>query len=187
MCVSLNWTAISSRLQCIEKACLTDARSFIYLIYATYFTRLVDHGHLRKYGSTAITSSSVMIFDKPWKPSTASCHSIEKGHGSILQNIPRNMHTALALLRFVVVMYWLINLYPSGLLHRHCGNLTIAPVPAKQPWWIWVNASCEFIMNDYITTTKQSTTKPCANFLGYTVHPRGKVAMSTTRHGTDSI
>ena len=54
--------------------------------------------------------------------------------------------------------------YPSGLLHWHCGNLTIAPVPAKQPWW-----KCEFIMNDYITTTKQSTTKPCAYFLGYTV------------------
>ena len=59
--------------------------------------------------------------------------------------------------------------YPSGLLHWHCGNLTIAPVPAKQPWWIWINTSCEFIMNDYITTTKQSTTKPCAYFLGYTV------------------
>ena len=66
-------------------------------------------------------------------------------------------------------MYWLIYPYLSGLLHWHCGNLTIAPVPAKQPWWIWVNASCEFIMNDYITTTKQSTTKPCANFSGYTV------------------
>ena len=59
--------------------------------------------------------------------------------------------------------------YPSGLLHWHCGNLTIAPVPAKQPWWIWINTSCEFIMNDCITTTKQSTTKPCAYFLGYTV------------------
>ena len=43
------------------------------------------------------------------------------------------------------------------------------PVPAKQPWWIWINTSCEFIMNDCITTTKQSTTKPCAYFLGYTV------------------
>ena len=48
-------------------------------------------------------------------------------------------------------------------------TLTIAPVPAKQPWWIWINTSCEFIMNDCITTTKQSTTKPCAYFLGYTV------------------
>ena len=59
--------------------------------------------------------------------------------------------------------------YPSGSLHWHCGNLTIAPVPAKQPWWIWINTSCEFIMNDCTTTTKQSTTKPCAYFLGYTV------------------
>ena len=63
--------------------------------------------------------------------------------------------------------------YPSGLLHWHCGNLTIAPVPAKQPWWIWINTSCEFIMNDCITTTKQSTTKPCAYVLGYTVLPVG--------------
>ena len=78
------------------------------------------------------------------------------------------MHTVFALLCFVVVIHWLIFPYPSGLLHWHCGNLTIAPVPAKQPWWIWINTSCEFIMNDCITTTKQSTTKPCAYFLGYT-------------------
>ena len=79
------------------------------------------------------------------------------------------MHTVFALLCFVVVIHWLIFPYPLGLLHWHCGNLTIAPVPAKQPWWIWINTSCEFIMNDCITTTKQSTTKPCAYFLGYTV------------------
>ena len=81
------------------------------------------------------------------------------------------MHTVFALLCFVVVIHWLIFPYPSGLLHWHCGNLTIAPVPAKQPCWIWINTSCEFIMNDCITTTKQSTTKPCAYFLGYTVAP----------------
>ena len=75
----------------------------------------------------------------------------------VLQYIPRNMHTVFALLCFVVVIHWLIFPYPSGLLHWHCGNLTIAPVPAKQPWWIWINTSCEFIMNDCITTTKQST------------------------------
>ena len=86
-----------------------------------------------------------------------------------LQYIPRNMHTVFALLCFVVVIRWLIFPYPSALLHWHCGNLTIAPVPAKQPWWIWINTSCEFIMNDCITTAKQSTTKPCAYFLGYTV------------------
>ena len=79
------------------------------------------------------------------------------------------MHTFFALLCFVVVIHWLIFPYPSGLFHWHCGNLTIAPVPAKQPWWIWINTSCEFIMHDCITTTKQSTTKPCAYFLGYTV------------------
>ena len=86
-----------------------------------------------------------------------------------IQYIPRNMHTVFALLCFVVVIHWLIFPYPSGLLHWHCGNLTIAPVPAKQPWWIWMNTSCEFIMNDCTTTTKQSTTKTCAYFLGYTV------------------
>ena len=86
-----------------------------------------------------------------------------------IQYIPRNMHTVFALLCFVVVIHWLIFPYPSGLLHWHCGNLTIAPVPAKQPWWIWINTSCEFIMNDCITTTKQVTTNPCAYFLGYTV------------------
>ena len=85
------------------------------------------------------------------------------------QYIPRNMHTVFALLCFVVVIHWLIFPYPSGLLHWHCGNLTIAPVPAKQPWWIGINNSCEFIMNDCITATKQSTTKPCAYSLGYTV------------------
>ena len=86
-----------------------------------------------------------------------------------IQYIPRNMHTVFALLCYVGGIHWLIFPYPSGLLHWHCGNLTIAPVPAKQPWWIWINTSCEFIMNDCITTTKQSTTKPCAYFLGYTV------------------
>ena len=96
----------------------------------------------------------------------------------VLQYIPRNMHTVFALLCFVVVIHWLIFPYPSGLLHWHCGNLTIAPVPAKQPWWIWINTSFEFILNDCITTTKQSTTKPCAYFLGYTV----SLSQVTTTH-----
>ena len=89
------------------------------------------------------------------------------------------MHTVFILLCFVVVIHWLIFPYPSGLLHWHCGNLTIAPVPAKQPWWIWINTSCEFIMNDCITTAKQSTTKPCAYFLGYTVYTVGLSALWT--------
>ena len=77
----------------------------------------------------------------------------------LIQYIPRNMHTVFALLWFVVVIHWLIFPYPSGLLHWHCGNLTIAPVLAKRPWWIWINTSCECIMNDCVTTTKQTTTK----------------------------
>ena len=88
------------------------------------------------------------------------------------------MHSDFALLCFVVVIHWLIFPYPPGLLHWHCGNLTIAPVPAKQPWWIWINTSCEFIMNDCITT-KQSTRKPCAYFLGYTI-PTIKYCMTVT-------
>ena len=98
-----------------------------------------------------------------------------------LQYIPRNMHTVFALLCFVVVIHWLIFSYPSGLLHWHCGNLTIAPVPAKQPWSIWINTSCEFIMNDCITTTKQSTTKSCAYFLGYTVQDLSRLLFNMTR------
>ena len=94
------------------------------------------------------------------------------------------MHTVFALLCFVVVMHWLIFPYPSGLLYWHCGNLTIAPVPAKQPWWIWINTSCEFIMNDCITTRKQSTTKPCAYFLGYTVWHISRRAIATATTGT---
>ena len=62
-----------------------------------------------------------------------------------LQYIPRTMHTVFALLCFVVVIHWLIFPYPSGLLHWHCGNLTIVPVPAKQPslgkWNILIRVS----------------------------------------------
>ena len=127
-----------------------------------------------------ITNKSEILFDVTLKyflminqainfAKTASADVKKAGLLGKLQYIQRNMHTVFALLCFVVVIHWLIFPYPSGLLHWHCGNLTIAPVPAKQPWWIWINTSCEFIMNDCITTTKQSTTKPCAYFLGYTV------------------
>ena len=76
------------------------------------------------------------------------------------------MHTVFALLCFVVVIHWLIFPYPSGLLHWHCGNLTIAPVPAKQPWWIWINTSCEFIMNDLHNHNKAKHNKTVCIFLG---------------------
>ena len=112
---------------------------------------------------------SIMAASHQWYHLTNLTKNRNRWYARVLQYIPRNMHTVFALLCFVVVIHWLIFPYPSGLLHLHCGNLTIAPVPAKQPWWIWINTSCELIMNDCITTTKQSTTKPCAYFLGYTV------------------
>ena len=120
----------------------------------------------RRWGRGMVVSREFLVWQKFYiriycKVCAVSCF--------ILQYIPRNMHTVFALLCFVVVIHWLIFPYPSGLLHWHCGNLTIAPVPAKEPWWIWINTSCKFIMNDCITTTKQSTTKLCSYFLGYTV------------------
>ena len=119
-----------------------------------------------------------------------ACPTAERGFSlphPIVQYIPRNMHTDFVLLCFVVVIHWLIFPYPPGLLHWHCGNLTIAPVPAKQPWWIWVNTSCEFIMNDYITTTKQSTTKPCAYFLEYTVQACSSTKPYMKPYSSDGI
>ena len=104
-----------------------------------------------------------------------------------LQYIPKNMHTVFALPCLFVVIHWLIFPYPSGLLHWHCGNLTIVPVLAKQPWWIWINTSCEFIMNDCITTTKQSRTKPCAYFLGYTVYVVCEMAWTGSRQISPNI
>ena len=52
------------------------------------------------------------------------------------------MHTVFALLCFVVVKHLLIFPYPSGLLHWHCGNLTIAPESNDCP-----NASKATLMN----------------------------------------
>ena len=93
-----------------------------------------------------------------------------------IQYIPRNMHTVFALLCFVVVIHWLIFPYPSGLLHWHCGNLTIAPVPAKQPWWIWINTSCEFIIFDIIMTLSLRHMS-----VGAIVQPTGNDIQVTTR------
>ena len=70
----------------------------------------------------------------------------------------------------------LLWLYIDWFSHIHQAYFWVAlwqsndcPSASKQPWWIWINTSCEFIMNDCITTTKQSTTKTCEYFLGYTV------------------
>ena len=65
--------------------------------------------------------------------------------GPWIQYIPRNMHTVFALLCFVVVIHWLIFPYPSGLLHWHWGNLTIAPSASKatlmnmDKYFMWIH------------------------------------------------
>ena len=128
-----------------------------------------------------ILQSSTLVLDEYM----LSIFSVLITKVSAIQYIPRNMHTVFALLCFVVVIHWLIFPYPSGLFHWLCGNLTIAPVPAKQTWWICINTSCEFIINDCITTTKQSTTKPCAYFLGYTVNNVNPLCMGNSSHNTN--
>ena len=81
------------------------------------------------------------------------------------------MHTVFACCALLwLYIDWFSHIHQAYFTGTVAIYLTIAPVPAKQPWWIWINTSCEFIMNDCITTTKQSTTKPCAYFLGYTVN-----------------
>ena len=157
-----------------------------HVFFAIFFlwnaTGYIKCSYWYKWGNTGVIKSTISIIsDQQTEKKTARRWKSKRCHimimsdricidfNKVVQYIPRNMHTVFALLCFVVVIHWLIFPYPSGLLHWHCGNLTIAPVPAKQPWWIWINTSCEFIMNDCITTTKQSTTKPSAYFLGYTV------------------
>ena len=151
-------------LRCVFRYFLRTLPSRLTTIRSTSASR-------ESYGVYFVRFSAKHYCDKSisqYSMAKAALHELIEAESHI-QYIPRNMHTVFALLCFVVVIHWLIVPYPSGLLHWHCGNLTIAPVPAKQPWWIWINTSREFIMNDCITTTKQSTTKPCAYFLGYTV------------------
>ena len=132
--------------------------SLLTLLFNSFIPKSVDTGRQLNIHHPVLLSGSCLS------------RFIGDDHKYNKQYIPRNMHMVFALLCFVVVIHWLILPYLSCLLHRHCGNISIAPVPAKQPWWIWINTSCECIMNDCITTTKQSTTKPCAYFLGYTVY-----------------
>ena len=129
-----------------------------WLSILTYLIRMTQR-HLNPKSSGWVSSWQYLI-----RMTFGHCSMSSEWH--IIQYIPRNMHTVFALLCFVVVIHWLIFPYPSGLLHWHCGNLTIVPVPAKQTWWIWINTSCEFIMNDCITTTKQKHNKTVCIFLG---------------------
>ena len=74
------------------------------------------------------------------------------------------------LLCIALLWYGGIHPHPSGLLHWHGGNLTIAPVLVKQPRRIWVNKSYQSIGNGDKNTTKQNTTTMWARLIGYTMH-----------------
>ena len=62
-------------------------------------------------------------------------------HGTdSIQYIPRIMHTAFALLCFVVVIHWLIFPYPSGLLHWHCGpSASKATLMNMDKYFMWIH------------------------------------------------
>ena len=88
----------------------------------------VSHGlHFKCKTNSIVTNAGLRVFIE------CLCESFYAKQFGHVQYIPRNMHTVFALLCFVVVIHWLIFPHPSGLLHWHCGNLTISPVPAKQP------------------------------------------------------
>ena len=142
----------------------------VYIVFG-WFYWCSDNSDIKSINSLnldwSITLEYSSIYPTKYLNNYMICHRISHMFVySISQEICTRLLLCCALLWLHI---WLFFPYPSGLLHWHCGNLTIAPVPAKQPWWIWINTSCEFIMNDCITTTKQSTTQPCAYFLGYTV------------------
>ena len=86
-----------------------------------------------------------------------------------IQYTPRKMHTVFALLCFVVVIHWLIFTISIRLTSLALWQSNDCPSASKATLMNMIYTSCEFIMNDYITTTQLSTTKPCAYFVGYTV------------------
>ena len=85
------------------------------------------------------------IFIKPHEWNSYMWNANTKSWRRDIQYIPRNMHTVFALLCFVVVIHLTDFPYPSGLLHWHCGNLAIAPVPAKatlmniDKYFMWIH------------------------------------------------
>ena len=78
------------------------------------------------------------------------------------QYIPQIIHN---ILLCCVLLWFGTDPHPSGLLHWHWGNHSIAPVPMKQPWKIWANKSYISTMN---LLTKQH--KISAYFVVYSVH-----------------
>ena len=102
-----------------------------------------------------------------------STHPVNIWQCGDLQYISQNIRTTSCALfscgyigsRFV----WSIYPYYSGLLHWHWGNHTIAPVPMKQPWRVWVNKCNGFTQKYCVTTVKQRTPQLCVYYMRYSL------------------
>ena len=81
--------------------------------------------------------------------------------------IVKNMHMVCALYFIVFFFVHGFYLYPSCWLHWQQVSHMITPVLVQPPWKIWVYTSQKLTKANNITTTKQSTTEPCAYFMGY--------------------
>ena len=64
-----------------------------------------------------------------------------------------------------------VYLYSSGLLHCHRDNFTIASNAREETLNNVENKAWELLRLHIVTTTKQSTGKPCAYFMGFTDIP----------------
>ena len=81
-----------------------------------------------------------------------------------MQYIPRNIETVHTFCGLVLLDFYP---YPSGLLHWHWGNHTIAPVSVKQPRRIWVNGSHGSPNYYWYNLNQQNISKLCAYSMGY--------------------
>ena len=75
-----------------------------------------------------------------------------------------------------VVWQWFYP-YTSGLLHWRWDNLSIATMPVKQAWRIWVNGSLESAMNPWYDHNKTKPNKPV-----YTLYWPYQVVQGSWRH-----
>ena len=109
-------------LDCIDKKWLNTPIQFYDILLTGLINELLT---LRK-KKESMTAECVMDLKKIGHKENFPFHIA-------ITYIPRNMHTVFALLCFVVVIHWLIFPYPSGLLHWHCGNLTITQCQQSNP------------------------------------------------------
>ena len=89
-------------------------------------------------------------------------HQITKNHALLTPCLIwlRNLH--MVVLCCGLILYP----YPSGLLYWHWGNRTIAPMPVKYSWRIWLNRSHETTSNSLYIHNKEKHNKKMCIFYG---------------------